>query len=144
MLAGSGVAAAELRVLLAFDEQGLRVARVRGNDAPEPDLARPAGSPSPVNRARAAAFGDAVLLWRDVDGRVLLTTRFPDPRLGHAPTGTSLHDATTGGRVVLDSGAWQVRGPAAATRLDVRLPMHLLPALGAEEWLLSLDQTPFR
>ena len=137
----SGPAAAELRVLLAFDNDGYRVTRVVRDELPAAASAeRSAGKPpAPFSPAPIAPlYGEIRLIWIDREGRVLANRRAPDPRIAHpaAVAGEGMR------RVALERGAWLASGPDEAVTLLLRLPARAALALPAAEWRFDLEAAP--
>ena len=141
-LAWSGAATAELRVLLAFDGEGYRVARVLRDGPPDEASGKRAArewKSSPGAAPVAPVYGQIELTWLGREGRVLATRAAADPRIAH-PAGRgdgSRPDAAR--RVALTRGAWLVRGPNAAVTLRVRLPERPELGLPSSEWRFDLE-----
>lgn len=140
-LASSG-SVADLRVLLAFDNDGYRVTRVMRDEplpgAPAKRLGRDLRS-SPFTVPIAPIYGEIELVWIDRDERVLATRRAPDPRITH-PVGRA---GETTRRVALARGAWLASGPDEAVTLLLRLPARAALALPAAQWRFDLEAVPF-
>ena len=140
LLGALGPAAADLRVLLAFDGDGHRVHRVVrvGPVAPDPSRAAPRWKREPSGESEARA-GEATLRWLDAAGATLALEHVPDPRLVHVPLGAERPAGTPPiARAALREGSWMASGPDRAATLVLSLPGRAAPPLAPGEWTFEL------
>lgn len=128
----SGIAAADLRVLVTFDTMDHRVQKVVQLEAENQATAAIAASRNQVEEKH----GNVVVQWFSVDGVVLLDTTMEDPRVMHAPLTGSEPNPT---KVVLPDGAYLLTGPAESAMLEVRLPANNVLGLAAQIWQFELN-----
>jgi len=136
------VHAAEVRVLLSFDNSGHRVEQIMQFDSATHALSqRPVNAVPEQNQTLESAILSlqprmATLIWLDAQGRWRAQTTEPDPRVAHSPAHI---DGTDSGLVGEVAGAWLVSGPDSASSLTILLPADVTLGLGFEQWTLSLS-----
>ena len=127
----SGIAQAQLRVLVKFDEIEHRVHRLVTLKSNNPELAQQLA----LQDADGQSSGAVSVLWLSVDGTVLLRSAMEDPRIAHAPLSGAHANPTY---VSLSEGAYMVSGPKSSAILEISLPTNNTLGLQAQTWQFQL------